>query len=127
MAEQNLAIMMETHVIDVSRDFSASPGGRFAKHGPSSGEEFRRSVLKNAIAEAIARDDLVIVRLDGTAGYGGSFLEEAFGGLVREEGFSHSDLKRVLRIEAHSPVYEPFREMAKRFIENAQPSLVEHA
>jgi hypothetical protein len=38
------------------------------------------------------------VDLDGTSGYGTSFLEEAFGGLIREDKFSFSDIARTLEL-----------------------------
>lgn len=60
-------------------EFSRFPGPRFKKLGPHSGEEFRDNVLKIALESDIE----VQVDLDGVFGYGSSFLEEAFGGLVR--------------------------------------------
>lgn len=61
-------------------DFSQFPGPRYIKLGPDSGELFRKKKLLPALLE----NDEVSVNLDGVAGYGSSFLEEAFGGLVRE-------------------------------------------
>lgn len=55
-----------------------SPGPRFKKLGPSSGEEFREWL----VAELDKNPNLT-VDLDGTEGYGSSFLEESFGGLIR--------------------------------------------
>lgn len=63
------------------KDFSEYPGPRFASLGTNSGEEFRDKVLAPAIKEHGAEN--VSVNLDGTFGYGSSFLDEAFGGLVR--------------------------------------------
>lgn len=54
------------------------PGPRFKKLGPASGEEFREWIEK----ELKHSPDLTI-NLDGTEGYGSSFLEECFGGLIR--------------------------------------------
>lgn len=62
-------------------DFSEFPGPRKESIGPSSGEKFRDSVLLPAILKN--PHDVIVVNLDGTAGYGSSFLEEAFGGLLR--------------------------------------------
>lgn len=62
------------------RDFTEFPGPRFKKLGPYSGQEFRETVLEPAIEEA---GPDIEIDLDGTFGYGSSFLEEAFGGLVR--------------------------------------------
>lgn len=63
------------------RDYSEFPGPRKAITGPSSGEEFRETVLLKTIQSH--PDDIIVVDLDGTAGYGSSFLEESFGGLIR--------------------------------------------
>lgn len=62
------------------RDFSRFPGPRYENLGENSGEKFRDSFLIPAITE----NDEIIVDLDGVFGYGSSFLEEAFGGLVRK-------------------------------------------
>ena len=66
-------------LINISRGFSKYPGPRFAKLGDFSGEEFRKDVLVPALRKA----ETVTIELDGTKGYGSSFLEEAFGGAVR--------------------------------------------
>ncbi|MGR6838116.1 STAS-like domain-containing protein [Aliivibrio wodanis] len=66
-----------TKTINV-QDFSAFPGPRFIKLGDYSGEEFRDTILIPALAE-----NDVIVNLDGVFGFGSSFLEEVFGGLIR--------------------------------------------
>lgn len=76
-------------VIDVGKQFSRFPSGRYEKNGSTSGEAFRKRLLEPALR---ANDGKVQVLLDGTVGYGSSFLEEAFGGLVRISGFSSSDL-----------------------------------
>ncbi len=54
------------------------PGPRYKKLGPSSGEEFREWLIKE-----LERDSDITVVLDDTEGFGSSFLEEAFGGLIR--------------------------------------------
>ena len=41
---------------------------------------------------------MVTVVMDGVAGYGPSFLEEAFGGLVRKEGFDKQSLESRLKL-----------------------------
>lgn len=62
-------------------DFTEFPGPRFESIGEFSGARFRNEVL----AKAIIRHgvDCIAVDLDGTTAYGSSFLDEAFGGLVR--------------------------------------------
>ena len=66
-------------VIDIAKDFSIFPGGRFPQDGPNSGEEFR---MKFLIPNLINNQD-IIIKLDGTRGYSSSFIEEVLGGLVR--------------------------------------------
>jgi hypothetical protein len=63
----------------------------------------------------------VAVVLDGTAGYPSSFLEEAFGGLVRQRGFSHRDLDKKLTVIANDPHYETYWHLAKKYIREARP------
>lgn len=75
--------------IDVSRDFSRFPSGRYEKNGTTSGEAFRNKILEPALRGSKGK---VKVLLDGTIGYGSSFLEEAFGGLVRVSRFDAADL-----------------------------------
>lgn len=76
-------------VIDVGKQFSRFPSGRYEKNGSTSGEAFRKNLLEPALRASAGK---VQVLLDGTVGYGSSFLEEAFGGLVRISGFSSGDL-----------------------------------
>jgi len=85
---------MTQRVINIARDFSRYPAGRYKTDGPYAGEFCREKLFVPAL---IAGDSLVI-ELDGTRGYGSSFLEEAFGGLVREDGFSSDDLKRRVKL-----------------------------
>lgn len=65
--------------INIANQFSPFPGGRYISDGEYSGEEFRTRFLVPALK---AREKIVL-ELDGTRGYGSSFLEEVFGGLVR--------------------------------------------
>lgn len=65
--------------IKIAEQFSRFPAGRFVKDGPFSGEHFRTKFLEPPLRRA---EDLT-VDMDGARGYGSSFLEEAFGGLVR--------------------------------------------
>ncbi len=65
--------------INVAKDFTRFPSGRFRKNGETSGEAFREIYLEPHLKVG----EKISVELDGTIGYGSSFLEEAFGGLVR--------------------------------------------
>lgn len=75
-------------VLNVSKEFSDIPGPRYISEGAFSGELFRETVLFPLVKECIDKGDELEINLDGTQGYGTSFLEEAFGGLVRENHLS---------------------------------------
>ena len=66
-------------------DFTAAPGPRHRSESSDadSGEQFRDDVLRPAYEKARREGVLLVVDLDGTAGYASSFLEESFGGLAR--------------------------------------------
>lgn len=72
--------------INIAKDYSMTPGGRLTKEGRYSGEDFRKSLLKPKYLLARENNEKLQVNLDGGFGYATSFLEEAFGGLVRDLG-----------------------------------------
>jgi hypothetical protein len=84
------------HKVSVAADFSRFPAGRYRSDGPAPGEAFRDDHL----VPALKKNARVVVLLDGTLGYGSSFLEEAFGGLVRRCNFSAKDLHQRLVLES---------------------------
>ncbi len=101
-----------TKTINIAKDFSQYPIGRDDKDGPDSGERFRRDFLVPALKEY----EKVSVFLDGPKGYGSSFLEEAFGGLVRKEGFKRQDLQSRLEITYKEAIYELYKNEAWEYI-----------
>src|SRR5664279_3809964 len=80
--------------INVAQDFTRFPSGRYKRNGNTSGEAFREKHLEPSISAG----EEVTVELDGTIGYGSSFLEEAFGGLVRSLKITSASLKTKLHI-----------------------------
>jgi hypothetical protein len=79
---------MTSNAINVGRDFSRYPAGRYKSDGPYNGEKFREEFLLPALRGGAEK---VVVEFNDARGYGSSFLEEAFGGLVRA-GFDAQDL-----------------------------------
>lgn len=71
--------------IKISTDYTKKPGGRFVSDGEFSGEDFRTKILLPKYYEALKSNDKLFVDLDDCLGMPTSFLEEAFGGLVRIE------------------------------------------
>jgi hypothetical protein len=84
--------------ISVRKDFSAAPDARYEGQGKWSAESFRQQLLVPKLKQAIASGTALTVDLDGTAGYAACFLEEAFGGLIRVEGFTTDELASVLHV-----------------------------
>ena len=80
--------------IKICEDFSDTPGGRLIVEGEFSGELFRDTLLIDKYNEAEKNDDYLIIDFDGCYGIGTSFLEEAFGGLVRKY-HKHGILQRL--------------------------------
>lgn len=95
---------MSTKTIEIAKDFSEFPAGRYLDDGPFPGEKFRDEIL----VPTLESNDTVEVLLDGTEGYGSSFLEEAFGGLIRNKGFTESDLKKRLIITSKSSDFDTY-------------------
>ncbi|MEZ8745942.1 STAS-like domain-containing protein [Vibrio sp. 10N.222.54.F12] len=87
---------MNNKQIKVINDFHSKPYGRFKTDAPgcefTAGEVFRDEHLSPALKEF----DNVTVDLTGYNRYGRSFLDEAFGGLIRECGFTKSVLDKKL-------------------------------
>ena len=60
---------------------------------------YLNNILKN-ISQGI-----LFIDLDGTAGYGTSFLEEAFGGLIREDRFSYDVITSTVEYKSDEEEY----------------------
>ncbi|WP_374981301.1 STAS-like domain-containing protein [Pseudomonas solani] len=99
--------------IDIAKDFSRHPAGRFRSDGPYSGELFRVKFLE----PAISKNEAIEVSFDGARGYGSSFLEEAFGGLVRK-GFPAEVLMRLIRLRSSNSV---LIEQILKYIRESKP------
>ena len=85
-------------MIKIAKDYSETPLGRYPADGDYNGTRFRDEVLR----PALQAEDEVIVDIDDVEGYGSSFLDEAFGGLVREGYFDAKDLQGRLKIKCEA-------------------------
>jgi hypothetical protein len=90
--------------IFVAKDFSKMPCVRKRDDGKKSGEEFRDEIL----LPALNTNDQVTVDLNGVLTLGSSFLEEAFGGLVRKGYFTAKQLssKLIIKFQVESYIKE---------------------
>ena len=102
--------------LSIAKDYSAYPVGRFPEDSMYNGERFREEFL----APALRKGDQVTVDIDGTEGYGSSFLEEAFDGLVRKGYFSAKELLARLVIQTRDPDYGVFKTLIWKHIQTAK-------
>ena len=103
--------------ISIGKDFSDTPWGRYPDDGPVSGERFREEMLKPALKE----HRKVAVCIDDAEGYGSSFLDEAFGGVVRKGYFTAQQLNDVLTIECKDSDYLIYRDLIWKYINESKP------
>lgn len=92
--------MSKETVLSIGKDFSIYPGGRHYADGPYSGERFRKECLTPLLKKGCKK---IRVILDGTVGYGSSFLEEAFAGLIRE-GLSKKKFNEIFTFESNEDI-----------------------
>ena len=96
---------MFLHRIQALKDFSDIPGARYIKNGDYSAELFRETILIPKLMEAIDKNEILEVNLDGTCGCCDSFLEETFGGLVRRGTIGILDILKYLVITSKENRY----------------------
>jgi len=101
--------------INLGKDFSVTPIGRYADDSDYSGEIFREKYL----IPALENHDKVYVTIDEAEGYGSSFLEEAFGGLVRSKKFEREELEKKLVIVSEKEDFKIYQKLIKNYIREA--------
>ncbi|MGX9960907.1 STAS-like domain-containing protein [Xanthomonas euvesicatoria] len=114
--------MTSQTMIDIGRDFSVVPSGRYPEDDDFNGQTFREDYL----VPALRRFERVQVSLDNTEGFGSSFLEEAFGGLVRVNGMAALEIRKKLELIATSPSTQRYRDKIWQYISAArfEPKMV---
>lgn len=111
--------LKEEHMISIAKDFSAFPAGRVDHDGPYNGERFRKEILVPALKGAEKANSILVVQLDGLKSCGSSFLESAFGGLVRYDGYTAKKLKALVRIDHGSASLERYKLAIENHINRA--------
>lgn len=91
-------------IYKLTTEYTDMPGGRYIKDGDYSGEHFRDSVLISMLKKCLNDKTKLVIDLDGGFGYPPSFLEEAFGGIIRTGQFTKDDvLKNIEFISREEP------------------------
>ena len=109
----------DLNTINISKDFSRYPSGRYIEDGDGNGTTFREKFLRPAMMNKSGFGVKVV--LDGTAGYPSAFLDEAFGGLVREDGFSAHDILEKFVFIANESGYARYIDLIKEYVQQARP------
>jgi hypothetical protein len=103
--------------ISIAKDFSDVPAGRDYSDGEWTGEKFRKEFLVPALKKA-DKTHPVTVNINNTEGYGSSFLDEAFGGLIRKDKYTKDQINDLLKIEAND-TYDIYKEIILEYIQEA--------
>ena len=102
--------------ISIGKDFSRAPIGRYESDGPYNGAKFRDKLLKPALDTG----ELVKIIIDDAEGYGSSFLEEAFGGLIRVHHYKKKELLKQIQIEYSLPEFKIYDKLITKYVKEAQ-------
>ena len=106
-------------IINICKDFSDTPGGRYRNEGMFSGEEFRETILLPAYEKIENTSEKLEINFDDCFGFATSFLEEAFGGLVRE----HHKMNTLKRFIIISNDDETIPDLIEKYITAAEEEL----
>ena len=90
-------------IINIAGEYTKTPGARYIADGEFSGEDFRNTILEPRYKECKENNKKLTINFDGGYGYGTSFLEESFGGLVRKGYSSEELLKNIELISEEEP------------------------
>lgn len=107
-------------IINIVKEFTDKPGARYESQGSNSGEKFRDTILYPKFLESLSKNEELVVDLDGGYGYGSSFLEESFGGLVRRlKKENNENYKKVANIKIISNDNKLWIEKINTYIQEA--------
>lgn len=90
-------------IINIASEYTKTPGARYIADGQYSGEDFRNNLLEPIYKKCLENKEKLTINFDGGYGYGTSFLEESFGGLVRKGYSSDELLNNLILISNEEP------------------------
>ncbi len=106
--------------INVGKQSSEDPSGRYYTDGKGSGEEFREEVLIPALNNAKTTSKKILIILDDEVeGYGSSFLVEAFAGVVKYGHMTADELIKLLEFRYDDPDFEFYKNRTLQYINEA--------
>ena len=106
--------------LNIAQDFSPVPIGRYRTDGNKSGEVFREELLYPRIRSALDKGESLEVDFTGMMGLNASFLEEAFGGLVREhDDLTSEKILQAIKFLPENSYFDTYIEVTKEYIQEA--------
>jgi hypothetical protein len=100
--------------------FNDTPAGRYKNEdGDFTGEHFREDVLVGLLKE-LKEGEKLRIKIDDAEGFGSSFLDEAFGGLVRKGYITSEKLLNILEIDYEDEYFEFFKKRIIEYITKAK-------
>ena len=106
--------------LNIGKDFSPDPIGRFYTDKTPSGEQFREEYLKPKLEALTEGEVLKIILDDGVEAYGSSFLTEAFAGLVKFGYYTSSQVLDKIEFCYADDDFAFFKDRAIKYIKEAQ-------
>ncbi|MDG9758105.1 DUF4325 domain-containing protein [Pseudomonas sediminis] len=105
--------------LNIGKEFSTYPEGRYYSDEGDSGEEFREEHLLPKLKNLLNNEKLLIILDDGVEGYGSSFLTEGFAGVVKYGHMKSDELLSKIEISYSDPDFEFFKDRAIQYIKEA--------
>lgn len=107
-------------LLNIGKEFSSVPSGRFRTDGKTSGETFREDLLLKRLGELEPGEKLKIILDDDVEGYGSSFLVEGFAGIVKY-GYMHAvDLLSKIDIVCNDSDFLFYKKKIIQYINEAK-------
>ena len=106
--------------LNIAKEFTPIPIGRFRNSGDKSGQAFREDILYPKICEAIKNKDTLEVDFKDMVRLGSTFLEESFGGLVREHGMNPDEVLKTIKFLPGRNLHL-WVELTEEYIQEAAP------
>ncbi|MCV9908311.1 STAS-like domain-containing protein [Brucella sp. HL-2] len=115
-------------MIDLAKDYSKYPAGRFHSDGTYNGEDFRKDILAPMLEKLKKAniEEKLIIDIDGVRVFGSSFIEEAFGGLIRLGHYTSQELQNLIEVRCTKPTLFFYQEMIEKIIATTVPDPVRH-
>lgn len=106
--------------LNIGKQFSTDPIGRFRTDGDRSGEAFREDYLKPSINDLEPGEKLRIIIDDGIESYGSSFLSEGFAGMVKYGYITSQELLSKIDIIYSNEDFEFFKNKILEYISKSK-------